>query len=42
MCGPKFCSMKITQELKDYAARGMRGKSEEFVASGSRVYLPLA
>ncbi|GHJ14840.1 phosphomethylpyrimidine synthase ThiC [Micromonospora sp. AKA38] len=42
MCGPKFCSMKITQELKDYAARGMRGKSEEFVAAGSQVYLPLA
>ncbi|EWM67491.1 thiamine biosynthesis protein ThiC [Micromonospora sp. M42] len=42
MCGPKFCSMKITQELKEYAARGMRDKSEEFVAGGSRVYLPLA
>ncbi len=40
MCGPKFCSMKITQELKDYAARGMRDKSEEFVAGGGRVYLP--
>jgi phosphomethylpyrimidine synthase len=40
MCGPKFCSMKITQELKDYAARGMRDKSEEFVAAGGRVYLP--
>ncbi|MEV1331178.1 phosphomethylpyrimidine synthase ThiC [Micromonospora costi] len=42
MCGPKFCSMKITQELKDYAARGMRDKSAEFVSSGGRVYLPLA
>jgi phosphomethylpyrimidine synthase len=42
MCGPKFCSMKITQELKEYAARGMKDKSEEFVSGGSRVYLPLA
>ncbi|WP_305786149.1 phosphomethylpyrimidine synthase ThiC [Symbioplanes lichenis] len=42
MCGPKFCSMKITQELKDYAARGMASKSEEFVSSGGKVYLPLA
>ncbi|MGW1452344.1 hypothetical protein ACWCO3_29340, partial [Micromonospora sp. NPDC002411] len=42
MCGPKFCSMKITQELKEYAARGMKDKSEEFVSGGGRVYLPLA
>ncbi|MDI5941810.1 phosphomethylpyrimidine synthase ThiC, partial [Micromonospora sp. DH15] len=42
MCGPKFCSMKITQELKEYAARGMQDKSAEFVSSGGRVYLPLA
>jgi phosphomethylpyrimidine synthase len=41
MCGPKFCSMKITQELKEYAARGMQDKSTEFVESGGRVYLPL-
>ncbi len=41
MCGPKFCSMKISQELKGYAERGMHEKSEEFVASGGRVYLPL-
>ncbi|GAA1668130.1 phosphomethylpyrimidine synthase ThiC [Glycomyces endophyticus] len=41
MCGPKFCSMKISQELKEYAARGMEGKSEEFAASGGRVYLPV-
>jgi hypothetical protein len=40
MCGPKFCSMRITQELTDHAARGMRGRSEEFVASGGRVHLP--
>ena len=53
MCGPKFCSMKITQDVRDYADKhglnsveaieeGMRQKSEEFVDSGSRVYLPVA
>ncbi|MER7165857.1 phosphomethylpyrimidine synthase ThiC [Micromonospora sp. NPDC000207] len=42
MCGPKFCSMKITQELKEYAARGMQAKSDEFRSTGGRVYLPLA
>lgn len=42
MCGPKFCSMKISQELKDYASRGMKEKSEEFLKSGGRVYLPIA
>ncbi|HYN94513.1 MAG TPA: phosphomethylpyrimidine synthase ThiC [Pilimelia sp.] len=42
MCGPKFCSMKITQELQEYAKRGMAGKSAEFVESGGRVYLPQA
>jgi phosphomethylpyrimidine synthase len=41
MCGPKFCSMKITQELQEYAARGMQDKSDEFLASGGRVYLPV-
>jgi phosphomethylpyrimidine synthase len=42
MCGPKFCSMKISQELKEYAANGMRQMSEEFAAHGNRVYLPIA
>ncbi|MEV4841705.1 phosphomethylpyrimidine synthase ThiC [Micromonospora matsumotoense] len=42
MCGPKFCSMKITQELKEYAAQGMQNKSAEFRSTGNRVYLPLA
>jgi phosphomethylpyrimidine synthase len=42
MCGPKFCSMKITQDLKGYAEQGMRSKSDEFVDSGAKVYLPLA
>jgi phosphomethylpyrimidine synthase len=42
MCGPKFCSMKISQELAGYAAQGMSAKSDEFRASGGQVYLPLA
>ncbi|GGJ99003.1 phosphomethylpyrimidine synthase [Pilimelia anulata] len=41
MCGPKFCSMKISQELKEYAASGMAAKSREFVDGGGRVYLPV-
>ena len=49
MCGPHFCSMKITQEVRDYAAqsgvdaeaaltRGMEEKAVEFVKGGSEVY----
>ncbi|WP_417539356.1 phosphomethylpyrimidine synthase ThiC [Marinobacter sp.] len=49
MCGPKFCSMKISQEVRDYAAEhgideisavdaGMKEKSREFVESGSKLY----
>ncbi len=50
MCGPKFCSMKITEEVRDYAAaqgdvvperalaRGLREKSEEFRAQGGEIY----
>jgi len=34
MCGPKFCSMKITQEVRDYAARGMEEKAAEFRQGG--------
>ncbi|THV28684.1 phosphomethylpyrimidine synthase ThiC [Glycomyces paridis] len=41
MCGPKFCSMKISQELKEYAAKGMAEKSEEFLDGGGKVYLPV-
>jgi phosphomethylpyrimidine synthase len=41
MCGPKFCSMKISQELKEYAKQGMEDKSEEFLESGGKVYLPV-
>ena len=53
MCGPHFCSMKITQDVRRYAeARGldeqqalevgMREKAREFQERGGRVYLPLA
>ena len=38
MCGPHFCSMKITQDVRDYAAKGMAEKSEEFKQQGSEVY----
>jgi phosphomethylpyrimidine synthase len=49
MCGPHFCSMKITQEVRDYAAKqgiseiaalkqGMEVKSVEFVKSGAEIY----
>ena len=40
MCGPKFCSMKITQEVRDYAASGMAQMSETFRDTGGKVYLP--
>ncbi|MDM1293083.1 phosphomethylpyrimidine synthase ThiC [Sphingobacterium sp. N143] len=39
MCGPKFCSMKITQEIRDSAAQGMQEKSKEFIAQGKEIYL---
>jgi len=39
MCGPKFCSMKITQEIRDSVEDGMLGKSEEFIATGKEIYL---
>ncbi|TBM06854.1 phosphomethylpyrimidine synthase ThiC [Hafnia paralvei] len=49
MCGPKFCSMKISQEVRDYAAKqeasapqpveiGMAQMSEAFRAKGSEIY----
>ncbi|KRG68591.1 phosphomethylpyrimidine synthase ThiC [Pseudoxanthomonas dokdonensis] len=51
MCGPHFCSMKITQDVRDYAAEhgvdesqalqeGMAEKSAEFLAQGAEVYRP--
>jgi phosphomethylpyrimidine synthase len=50
MCGPQFCSMKITQDVREYAAKkgideaaaleeGLREKAEEFGRSGSEIYL---
>ena len=45
MCGPKFCSMKITQDVRDYAARlndkeqGMAQMSEKFMEMGGEVYV---
>ena len=41
MCGPKFCSMKLTQEVREMAAAGMLAKSDEFREAGSQVYVPL-
>ena len=49
MCGPQFCSMKITQDVRDYAeqmgveaqealAKGMEEKSSEFVQTGAQLY----
>ncbi len=41
MCGPKFCSMKITQDLRAdaEAMAGMEAKSQEFRASGAKLYV---
>jgi phosphomethylpyrimidine synthase len=43
MCGPKFCSMKLTQDLREEARRqaeeGMAGKSAEFLARGGELYV---
>ena len=38
MCGPKFCSMKITQDVREYAAE-MDRKAEEFRESGGEIYV---
>ncbi len=42
MCGPKFCSMKISHDIRADTERaaGLAAKSEEFKAAGSQVYLP--
>ena len=51
MCGPKFCSMQITQELRQYAEQqgvsaeaaqdaGLREKAEEFQRTGAGIYRP--
>ena len=52
MCGPKFCSMRISKDVQDYAKEhgldsveaieaGMAEKSQEFTDQGGRVYLPI-
>jgi phosphomethylpyrimidine synthase len=49
MCGPNFCSMKITQDVRDYAAaqgisaqdalrKGMEEKAVEFKQAGAEIY----
>ncbi|WP_462322457.1 phosphomethylpyrimidine synthase ThiC, partial [Halochromatium sp.] len=50
MCGPQFCSMKITQDVRDYAKAhqlddaeqaievGMQEKAEEFLTQGASIY----
>jgi phosphomethylpyrimidine synthase len=51
MCGPKFCSMKITQDVREYAAKhglsdkeavgkGLEEKAKEFAESGGEIYIP--
>jgi phosphomethylpyrimidine synthase len=42
MCGPHFCSMKITQEVREYAERGMAEKSREFLEKGADVYVSVS
>ena len=39
MCGPKFCSMKISQEIKDVASEGKKEMSEKFKKSGGKIYI---
>jgi len=39
MCGPKFCSMELTQQVRQMAADGMDEKSREFREKGSAIYL---
>ena len=51
MCGPNFCSMKITQDIRDYASthnikdikiaveEGMKEKSKQFADSGNKIYI---
>ncbi|MDI3328290.1 MAG: phosphomethylpyrimidine synthase ThiC [Alicyclobacillaceae bacterium] len=52
MCGPKFCSMRITQDIREYAAQkgmtleeavqtGMAEKAEEFRKTGGEIYRPV-
>jgi phosphomethylpyrimidine synthase len=38
MCGPKFCSMEITREIRDQAKDGMKEMSKKFIDKGSKIY----
>ena len=49
MCGPKFCSMEITQQIRDFAKEkgldteeavtaGLTSKSDEFTEAGGEIY----
>lgn len=38
MCGPKFCAMEITNDVREYAAKGMAEMSEKFKAGGGEIY----
>jgi phosphomethylpyrimidine synthase len=38
MCGPHFCSMKITQDVREYAEKGLQDKAQEFVSQGGKIY----
>jgi len=38
MCGPKFCSMKISQEVRQFADNGMAEMAAKFKESGSELY----
>ena len=53
MCGPKFCSMKISQEVREYAkvrglsdeealSQGMQTKSQEFKVAGGEIYIAIS
>lgn len=41
MCGPKFCSMKISQEVRDFAEKGMQEMSVKFAEEGAELYKKL-
>jgi phosphomethylpyrimidine synthase len=38
MCGPQFCSMRITEDVRAFAEEGMKEKSEEFLEQGANIY----
>ena len=39
MCGPKFCSMKISQEIRETSEKGKKEMSKKFKDSGSEIYI---